>query len=87
MSAVLANKTALITGASRGIGQCIFQTFATHNVKCILLGRDPQTLTTQLAQAPSGDHSFVVGDVASPDVWREIGERNVSPVCFSWGVI
>lgn len=76
---LLAGKTALITGASRGIGLGIAHSLARNGVSCILLGRDPETLDLQLAKLPSGAHSRSAGDVASVDTWTRFESENVSP--------
>ncbi len=74
---VLAGKRALITGASRGIGLGIAHTLARNGVSCILMGRKAETLDAQLATLPSGEHSRIVGDVASPETWAAFEARNV----------
>lgn len=43
-ASLLSGKTALITGASRGIGLAIAQLFATQGAQCVLVGRNEETL-------------------------------------------
>lgn len=73
---LLAGKTALITGASRGIGLGITQILARNGVSCILVGRDAETLDAKLAELPSGGHSRFSGDVASVDTWAKFESEN-----------
>lgn len=73
----LAGKRALITGASRGIGLGIARTLARNGVSCILMGRQAETLDAQLPTLPSGEHSRIVGDVASPETWAVFEAQNV----------
>ena len=75
----LAGKRALITGASRGIGLGIAQALARNGVSCILMGRKPETLDAQLNALPSGQHSRIVGDVASAETWSTFEAQNVYP--------
>src|ERR1700694_1862574 len=79
---VLAGKTALITGASRGIGLGITQSLARNGVSCILLGRDIKTLDAQIAELP-GRHSRLVGDVASIETWTKF---EAETVCLVYAV-
>lgn len=74
---LLAGKTALITGASRGIGLGIAQSLARNRVSCILVGRDSTTLDAQLAGLPSGRHSLFVGDISSVETWNRFEAENV----------
>jgi 3-oxoacyl-[acyl-carrier protein] reductase len=76
-AAILAGRTAIITGASRGIGLGITRALAKNGVSCILVGRSAQTLEAQIAQLPSGNHIAFVGDVASADSWTKFEAENV----------
>ena len=46
----LSGRTALVTGASRGLGLAMAQGLAAHGASVWLNGRDPHTLTTAVAQ-------------------------------------
>jgi short-subunit dehydrogenase len=76
---LLAGKTAVITGASRGIGLGITLSLAKNGVSCILVGRDSKTLNAKLAELPSGGHSTFAGDVASVNTWSRFETENVAP--------
>lgn len=78
---LLAGKTALITGASRGIGLGITHSLARNGVKCILIGRDPNTLDAKLAQLSTAEekHERFAGDVAAHETWAKFEEENVYP--------
>jgi short-subunit dehydrogenase len=76
---LLTGKTALITGASRGIGLGIAHSLAHNGVHCILVGRNPHTLDSQLAQLPyaKGHHARFAGDVAVQGTWTRFEAENV----------
>jgi short-subunit dehydrogenase len=76
-------RTALITGASRGIGPLIARGIARHGGHAVLTGRsaaDLKTVTTELA-ATGADVSFIAADLTQPgaaqaliqDIEREHG--------------
>ena len=63
----LAGQTALITGASRGIGLAVAHTLAAHGAAVALGGRDQATLAARAAEIASAhgvDTLAIVGDVA-----------------------
>jgi NAD(P)-dependent dehydrogenase (short-subunit alcohol dehydrogenase family) len=74
---VLAGKRALITGGSRGIGLGIAQALSRNGVSCMLMGRKAETLDAQLATLSPGEHSRVVGDVASAETWATYEAQSV----------
>ena len=72
---LLANKNAIITGASRGIGAAIAERFAKEGARCVLVGRDEARLNNvlrRLEKAESGEHAVRIGDVGHEGFWREL---------------
>jgi len=70
-------RTALITGASRGIGAAIAERFASEGAKCILLGRNQEALQearNKLSDISKGIHQTMVGDVSLVGFWREVAK-------------
>lgn len=72
----LSGKSALITGASRGIGLAIAKRFAAEGVKCTLMGRKEAALQRVAADLPGG-HEIISGDVGDIETWTRIGAQNV----------
>lgn len=64
LSGKWAGKTALITGASSGIGRAIAQRFLVEGMRVVLFGRNEQSLQ-QVVQEHDGRELIVVGDVTS----------------------
>jgi len=62
MSGVLQGKVAIITGASRGIGNAIARRLAADGAKVVLCGRDVELLNRTAAQIGSAAH-FVASDL------------------------
>ncbi|MFK7954479.1 MAG: SDR family oxidoreductase [Lysobacterales bacterium] len=62
---ILANQTAVLTGASGGIGTAIAKSLASHGVQLILVARDSERLT-QLQHSLDGDrHSTIAADLTN----------------------
>jgi 3-oxoacyl-[acyl-carrier protein] reductase len=81
----LKDKTAFITGSSRGIGAGIAKLFAREGAKVALHGRDTQALSAVVAEIvqAGGETTYVTGDVTKfSDIeamrWRI--EREFGPV-------
>jgi len=66
MSNSLAGRTAVVTGAGRGIGASIAQALAQEGAAVALIGRDAERLAAQ-AKAISGDTFVAPADVTDPD--------------------
>ena len=65
----MTNRTALVTGASRGIGFACAQALAAAGARVILASRDAEKLEAAAAHIPGA--SFVQLDLASPDSIRD----------------
>ena len=85
----LAGKTALITGASRGIGRATALLFATHGARTLLIGRDSSALTSTLhaCEAASGRtafHAMQIGDVSEREFWTGLDLKGLLPNLGDW---
>lgn len=75
MSLSIQGKVALVTGANRGIGRAIVETFIQHGVKKLYLAvRDPST-TAELEQKYADTVSVVQVDVSNPDSIEALAKR------------
>jgi 3-oxoacyl-[acyl-carrier protein] reductase len=70
MAGWLEGKTAIVTGAGRGIGQATAQFLAAHGARVVASDMDEQPLTETISsiQAAGGAAHALVGDVAAPSV-------------------
>lgn len=59
----MASKTYIISGAGSGIGKAIAQKLAEQGNKCILLGRNEQTLRHTLDGIKGNGHQLLVADI------------------------
>lgn len=71
----LQNKTALVTGGARGIGEAIARCFAQEGVRVIIGDVDAEN-GTRLAQEIGGN--FFALDVSSEDDWDQLAEQQPS---------
>jgi 3-oxoacyl-[acyl-carrier protein] reductase len=66
----LDNRTALITGGSRGLGRAMAEAFASAGASVIVIARDldalAETRTALVAANPGGSHAVISADVADP---------------------
>ncbi len=62
----LAGKTALLTGATGGLGRAIARALAGRGAKLVLSGRKAEALEALAAELPGEGHRFVPSDLAEP---------------------
>jgi short-subunit dehydrogenase len=62
----LAGRTALLTGATGGLGRAIASALAAKGAKLILSGRKAEALEAMAAELPGDGHSTVPSDLAEP---------------------
>ncbi|MEZ5078818.1 MAG: SDR family oxidoreductase [Solirubrobacterales bacterium] len=76
-------QTAIVTGASLGLGRSIAERFAAEGAHVLLTGRDAERLQTAVAEidADGGEVAAVPGDVSDP----EAAERTVAFALERWG--
>jgi len=76
---LLQDKVALITGAARGIGFAIAESFARHGARVFLTGRDQAALDAACARirehTPQAQLTALVLDVTQPDAVRDAFQR------------
>src|SRR5262245_16470554 len=62
----LAGRTALVTGASRGIGRAIARAYVAAGARVVVTGRDADALDALVAELGNAAHA-VPGDLAAPE--------------------
>lgn len=67
----LNGRTAIVTGASRGIGRAIAQTFVAEGARVVVTGRDTGALEALVAELGTAAHA-VPGDLAAPETPRAL---------------
>jgi NAD(P)-dependent dehydrogenase (short-subunit alcohol dehydrogenase family) len=69
MTSTLANKTAIVTGGSRGLGQALGMALAAAGARVVLVARHPEPLrqTVEVIRRAGGQAHAVVADVSEID--------------------
>ena len=80
MSYDFEGKTAVVTGASRGIGAAIARTLADDGARVIIVARNERRLSA-LSDSLPGQASFVSADFSQPDSWKHVSRAvlDISP--------
>lgn len=78
----LEGRVAVVTGASRGIGTAIAETFATHGANLILSGLSNEAALLRLADGLTARHGINV-DIATGDVAQPTTSAALAKIAFS----
>lgn len=70
----IAGKTALVTGATGGLGRAISEALAERGAKLVLSSRRESELEEMVRTLPGGGHRFVVSDLGRPGAVAELVE-------------
>lgn len=71
----LAGKTALLTGATGGLGRAIASTLAERGVTLVLSSRQEAELERMAAELPGGGHRYIVSDLAEVGAAHELAAQ------------
>jgi NAD(P)-dependent dehydrogenase (short-subunit alcohol dehydrogenase family) len=76
----LEGKVAIVTGASRGIGEAIARSFAAHGAKVVVTARKPESLEAVVAaiRGDGGDALAIPTHAGKPDQVQALVEQTVS---------
>ena len=85
MNLGLKNKTAIVTGASQGIGRAIADALAAEGARVVLSARNEEKLARAASEicAAAGDAVYYAGDLNDPDTAEQLvafAEREFGPV-------
>ncbi len=72
-------KTAVVTGASRGIGAAIARTLAEDGARVVLVARSKDKLDALAAELPNNP-VVVAGDLVDENAWKDISDRVLAAV-------
>jgi short-subunit dehydrogenase len=75
----LAGKTALLTGATGGLGRATAQALASRGATLLLSGRKPEALEQLAAELPGDGHRVLPSDLAQPGAAEKLAAE-ASPV-------
>lgn len=68
----LADRTALLTGATGGLGRAIAQALAERGAKLVLSGRKAEALQALAAELPGEEHRVLPSDLAEPGAAEQL---------------
>lgn len=83
-------KSAMVTGASSGIGRSFAKALANEGYTVTVLARNESRLKELLAELPEGQHRYIVADLARPEgvdiATRELGKNRYNLLVNNAGV-
>jgi short-subunit dehydrogenase len=80
----LSGRTALLTGATGGLGRAIAAALAGRGAKLILSGRKPEALAALAAELPGESHRTIAADLAEPGAAEQLaGEAGEAEILIA----
>jgi len=83
----LADKRALVTGGSRGIGLAVAKGLAERGAQVTVVAKDRARLESALAELPGSGHQLIAVDLADADAVRAAATEPVDLLVLSHGVM